>query len=260
MVEISVLIPSKVGEHRLPAAIKSIYDKDLNIEILVGIDGSDSNLIKELNDLKIENLTVYEFNKDTGTTKILNELLLITQGEFIARMDADDLSLPKRLSTQINFMKENSDVSMICTNALGNSGTRMMKRARGFLDYKDFLNNNPVIHPTVMMRKSDLTEGNYSYNNKWIKSQDYELWTRISRRRKIYYDSEPLVQYTKTFNLKGFSKQYFYFKIAQIKNLFWHLFKNSSSSKLLAFRIFFVFLLMPIDYLKIVIWNRINAK
>lgn len=260
MVEISVLIPSKVGEHRLPAAIKSIYDKDLNIEILVGIDGSDSNLIKELDNLKIEKLMVYQFNNDTGTTKILNKLLLITQGEFIARMDADDLSLPKRLSIQVNFMRENPEITIMCANALEKGGALMMKRARGFLDYKDFLNNNPVIHPTVMMRKSHLTEGNYAYNNKWKKSQDFELWTRISRRKKIYYDSEPLIQYTKTFNLKGFSKQYFYFKIAQLKNLFWHLFKNSSSSKLLVFRVFFVFLLMPIDYLKIVIWNRINAK
>lgn len=260
MVDISVIIPCKIGESRLVTAIESIYEEHLNMEILVGIDGSDPDLRKKLELSLIKNLKIFESDKKIGTTKILNKLLVLTKGEYIARMDADDISLPRRLEKQLIYMNNNREISVMCSNAITADGSLLFSCESKLLNYSDFFNENPVIHPTVMLRRSDMETGNYFYNNKWIKAQDFELWTRISRKHIIYFSSEPLLQYTKSFSLVGFSKQYFYFEIANFKNLVWHLFRSSSYPKYLSALQILKLVLIPFDYLKIIIWNKINAK
>jgi hypothetical protein len=61
------------------------------------------------------------------------------------------------------------------------------------------------------------------YNPWWNKSQDYELWTRLARERVIYYDRELVLIYNSSFDFKNFTYQHFYFSVAKIKNLFWHI-------------------------------------
>jgi glycosyltransferase involved in cell wall biosynthesis len=259
-VDISVIIPSKVGENRLVTAIESVYDQHLNMEILVGIDGLDAVMRKKLESLPIKNLEIFESDEKIGTTKILNKLLTLAKGEYVARMDADDVSLPRRLEKQIAYMKNNREIAMMCSNAITTNGSLLFSHESKLLNYSDFFNDNPIIHPTVVFRKSDMEAGGYFYNSKWIKAQDFELWTRISRKHEIYFSSEPLLQYTKSFSLVGFSKQYFYFEIANFKNLVWHLFRSSSYPKYLSALQMLKVVLIPFDYLKIIIWNKLNAK
>lgn len=259
-VDISVIIPSKVGESRLVTAIESVYDEHLNMEILVGIDGSDAVMRKKLESLPIKNLEIFESDEKIGTTKILNKLLTLTKGEYIARMDADDISLPRRLEKQLAYMNNNREIAMMCSNAIATNGSLLFSRESKLLNYSDFFNDNPIIHPTVVFRKSDMEASSYFYNSKWIKAQDFELWTRISRKHEIYFSSEPLLQYTKSFGLVGFSKQYFYFEIANFKNLVWHLFRSSSYPKYLSVLQILKVVLIPFDYMKIIIWNKLNAK
>jgi glycosyltransferase involved in cell wall biosynthesis len=260
LVDISVIIPSKVGENRLVKAIESVYDQHLNMEILVGIDGSDAAMRKKLESLPIKSLVIFESHEKIGTTKILNKLLTLTKGEYVARMDADDISLPHRLEKQLTYMNNNRKIAMMCSNAITTDGLPLFSHGSKLLNYTDFFNDNPVIHPTVVMRKSDMEADNYFYNSKWIKAQDFELWTRISRKHKIYFSSEPLLQYTKSFSLVGFTKQYFYFEIANFKNLVWHLLRSTSYPKYLSALQILKLALIPFDYFKIIIWNKINAK
>lgn len=260
MVDISVIIPSRTCENRLVEAVRSIYDDKLNMEILVGIDGYDQAMRKKLESLEISCLEIYENEKKIGTTKILNKLLGHAKGIYIARMDADDIALPHRLEKQIAYMDTNLEVNMTCSNAVLADGSLIITSDSKLLNYKDFFSKNPVIHPTVVLRKSEIIAGKNFYNNNWVRAQDFELWTRISRKHKIYFDSEPLLQYTKSFTLIAFSKQYFYFQIANIKNLIWHLFKNSLCPRYLLVLHLLKVMLVPFDYLKIVVWNKLHAK
>jgi glycosyltransferase involved in cell wall biosynthesis len=261
MVDVSVIIPCRTGEFRVSRAVESIYDEQINMEIIVGIDGSDRELKEQLKSLDIKGLIVHEYNKPIGTTKILNNLLHMSKGEFVARMDADDISLPLRLKEQSDFLRNNPEFTMVCSNALNQRNEQLMEGESRILTSIDFLTKNPVIHPTVMLRRANFSTGNYTYNEKWKRAQDFELWSRVSRNKMIYYNDKPTIKYSKTFNLKNFSKQYCFFQIAIFKNLIWHL-TNSSINypKMTLVKNLLKFFFLPFSYVKIVLWNIFNAR
>jgi glycosyltransferase involved in cell wall biosynthesis len=261
MPEVSVIIPCKIGENRVLDAIKSIYDPQITMEILVGIDGKDLVLKSKIDNLQINGLRVYEYVKPIGTTKILNDLMGKSQGKYIARMDADDLSLPNRLKMQLSFMNINPLVDLMCSNAYQKDGTLLIKGESKNIYAKDFLKGNPVIHPTVFLKSEFFKRNGFLYNEKWKRSQDYELWTRFIRNGSIYFSSDPVINYRYDFNLKNFSRQFFFFNVAFTKNFVWCIFNGRSniSNKDLIFA-FIKLITTPLTYLKIIIWNLNNAK
>jgi glycosyltransferase involved in cell wall biosynthesis len=261
MPDVSVIIPCKVGEIRVLDAIKSIYDQRITMEILVGIDGNDSVLKNKTENLKLNGLRVYEYIKPIGTTKILNDLISKSQGQYIARMDADDLSLPNRIKIQLDFMNKNTRVDLMCSNAYQKNGTLLIKGESRYLSAKDFLKGNPVIHPTVFFKNEYFKRLGFKYNEKWKRAQDYELWTRFIRFGSIYFSSDPMINYQYDFKIKNFSRQFFFFNMAFSKNFVWSIFKGRSdinNKDLIS--AFFKLITTPITYLKIVIWNLNNAK
>jgi glycosyltransferase involved in cell wall biosynthesis len=259
MIDVSVIIPCRIGERRVIDAIKSIYDQKISVEILVGIDGNDSNLKNEIENLMISNLSVIEYVKPIGTTKILNDLLIKSQGTYIARMDADDLSLPHRLEKQLLFMNANPTVVMHCANAFKRDGTRVIKSESHYLSGKDFLKGNPVIHPTAFFRNEYFKQNCLKYDEKWTRSQDYELWTRLIRSGSMFFCSEPVIKYSFNFKIRNYSRQYFYFNIAFAKNLIWCVFRGRTSYQRRDLVLALAKLVnSPVTYLKTIIWNVIN--
>ena len=225
MVEVSVLIPCNVGDIRVLKSVKSIHDSRVNMEILVGINGPDSSLRELLKDLDINDLAVFELSTDCNVSDILNFLVHISKGKYLARMDADDTSLPNRIVHQISVMNNDKSITVLCGNALLSSGRIIKPLVSSFLLCPDVVKCNPIIHPTVMFRREAFNnlDEELRYNPWWNKSQDYELWTRLARERVIYYDRELVLIYNSSFDFKNFTYQHFYFSIAKIKNLFWHI-------------------------------------
>lgn len=225
MVEVSILIPCKVGDTRVLKSVKSIHDSRVKMEILVGINGADLPLRELLTGLGIKDLAVFELSTQWNTSDILNFLVHVSQGKYMARMDADDLALPNRISHQISIMNNNKNIAVLCGNALLSTGGVFKSVISGFIFCMDVIKYNPIIHPTVMFRRDafDNLYAELRYNPFWKRSQDYELWTRIARKRLIYYDREPVLIYNSSFSFTNFTYQHFYFSIAKIKNLFWHL-------------------------------------
>lgn len=225
MVEVSVLIPCNIGEIRVLNSVKSIYDPRVKMEILVGLNGQDSSLKKLLKNLPIKDLEVFELSTECNTSSILNFLVHRSKGKYIARMDADDISLPNRIVHQISVMNRNENIAVLCGNSFLSSGEIMKSSLSNFISCKDVLKSNPIIHPTVMFRREvfDSLEKELKYNSWWNRSQDYELWSRLVRVHVFYYDREPVLIYNANFNFKNFTSQHFYFSIAKIKNLFWHI-------------------------------------
>jgi glycosyltransferase involved in cell wall biosynthesis len=224
MINASVIIPCNYDEPNLMRAILSLDDQDLKFEILIGLDGGNELIEDKIINSSIPNLKLIKFPKGTGISKILNHLILSCNGEYIVRMDADDVCLPGRLKFQLGLLSNMSDVLVLCGNAINFDGIQIGIGNSRVIKCSEFLRLNPIIHPTVIFRSSLLLQNfKFFYNSRYIKSQDYEFWTRIVRNYKIYYDSSPILRYNSNLNFRKFTLQHYYFSLANIKNLSWHL-------------------------------------
>ena len=135
-----------------------------------------------------------------GLTCSLNIAIKATNGRYIARMDADDVSLPERLKTQYLFLEKRRDV-VVC----GSWGYLLKNIHVPFHEIKRTPCNdqevaifslfaNPIIHSSVMIRKDILEQE--AYDVKFKKAQDYVLWGKIiCENRSIYNIPAPLIKY-----------------------------------------------------------------
>ena len=144
-----------------------------------------------------DNRIVLLFNEQNmGLTKSLNKGLEIAQGEYIARMDADDISMPDRFQKQVKFMDNHPAVG-VCGGWIklfgDREGVQIYPRENSnmclFLD-------SPFAHPIVMIRYKVLLDNAICYNENCITSQDYNLWVDLfSVGVKFYNIQEPLLLY-----------------------------------------------------------------
>ena len=124
------------------------------------------------------------FRSRLGISASLNVGLRAAKGEYIARMDADDLSLPERFEVQVKYMDDNPHIAVcgsdiICINSEG----RRLFSNDGFPEYPEQIKSDllfycVVRHPTVIIRKKSVYENNLFYNEEFCSSEDYELWCR----------------------------------------------------------------------------------
>lgn len=197
--EVTVLMPVFNGAKHLREALESILNQTFTgFEYLIIDDGSADgsiDIVKSYNDPRIR-LLCNEKNLKLAAT--LNRGLKEARGRYIARMDCDDICLPERLARQVEFMESNPECGLCGTNALGMdiSGAKTYSPFWG--DTKvpiewSLLWENPIAHPTVMIRKRVLQDFGLRYRN--IPSEDYDLWCRMLLRAKIARLPDVLLRY-----------------------------------------------------------------
>lgn len=205
--KISVIMPVYNAEKYLKQSIESILNQTYkDFEFIIINDGStdDSlNIIYEYakKDNKIKVIT----RENKGLVYSLNEGISYSKGEYIARMDADDISLNERLEKQINFFEKNQQIDILGSMAeLIGDNELLEKESINYkwinveLDAKDdlekvFLECCAIPHPSVMMKKKFLIKiGGYLEQD----TEDYNLWLRaIKSGYKIAKINEKLIQY-----------------------------------------------------------------
>jgi glycosyltransferase involved in cell wall biosynthesis len=166
-------------------AIKSIREQHfIDWELIVVNDGS-TDITGELVNQEVRKdsrirLINNEINQ--GLAASLNKGIAVSTGEYIARMDADDLALKERLRLQVDYLDEHPDVMVLGGAAIyRNSQGKVLGEVFMPEEHSDIirwlLRSSPFIHPTVMMRKSfvDVTSG---YDESLNRAQDYDLWFR----------------------------------------------------------------------------------
>ena len=196
--KVTVLMPVYNGEKYLKKSIESILDQTFtDFEFLIIDDGSTDEsleLIKSYDDTRIK-IIVHEQNK--GLIKTLNEGIELAAGDYVARMDGDDVSLPERLEKQIAFMDNNQDVAVCGTwaKSMNENGkiVSTMKSLSGILLKYNYWKPSPMIHPSVMMRKSLIKEFLFSVDA--ASAEDYDLWLRIVKKHRIFNIKECLLLY-----------------------------------------------------------------
>lgn len=188
------------GEKYLKLAVESILNQSYSdFEFIIINDGSTDGSLNILKRFKEQDERIKIISRENkGLVYSLNEGVNLAQGEYIVRMDADDISEPNRFEKQLQYMQINNQV--VCgsyATIINSSGEKI-----GEMNYPPFaekiksfaLLHNPFIHPSVMFRKDIfLKVGGYKRFFKYI--EDYELWTRIVFKYKSGNIPERLLRY-----------------------------------------------------------------
>lgn len=179
---ISVIMSVYNGEEYLQDAVLSILNQTYNnFEFIIIEDASTDTtglILSTFNDKRIK---VIKNENNIGLTKSLNKALEIASGKYVARMDADDISVPERFEKQIRYLNSNLDISFCGSDIMNIDGT-----------YKDhdglsirheeikltMLKHNPFVHSSMMWRKEDFDKFSLRYDESFVCAQDYELWSR----------------------------------------------------------------------------------
>lgn len=165
----------------------------------------------------------YFFNeKNMGLALSLNRGLSLSSGEYIARMDADDISFPNRFELQMAYLQEHPDCDVVSSNRIDIDentnliGTETLYAIKDEALEKIMRYGSIVNHPSVIMRKSVIDKlGGY---RNFRAAQDYDLWLRVlSAGYKIHIMEEQLLRYRirkDGISKVNFARQYFYTKYA----------------------------------------------
>jgi len=198
--QVTVLMPVYNGGRYLDEAIRSILTQTLgDLELIVINDGStdDSGAIIERHQRRDKRVRGYE-QPNCGLIDTLNRGLSLARGEYVARMDQDDISHPERLSIQVAFLNANQQVG-IC-GAWIETIEGLVRHAVRFPTHHPsicgwLLFESVLAHPTVVMRRSVLSKMALSYDSACLHAEDYDLWVRASRYTALANVGQVLLQY-----------------------------------------------------------------
>ncbi|MCB2425872.1 glycosyltransferase [Methylophaga pinxianii] len=199
---VSVVMAVFNGGSYLPEAIESILNQTYKeFEFIIINDGSTDDSEKIINHYKNTDSRIRVISRENkGLVNSLNEGIAIAQSEFIARMDADDVSLPERLSIQYDFLSKSKEVVCVGSDPIiidddGDEITRLFTPPDNDRIQELLLSGHcPLEHPTVMFRKS-IANSAGNYRKEFEMAEDYDLWLRIGEIGKLANISLPLLKY-----------------------------------------------------------------
>ncbi|MBF0249328.1 MAG: glycosyltransferase [Alphaproteobacteria bacterium] len=184
--EVSILMTFLNPGFFFAPAVESLLNQTFsNFELIAIDDGSTDGSLEWLKTLEDTRIVVVEPGKRLGRTPALNAALSIAQGEFIAVLDADDISKPTRLQEQVDYLRDHPDCVLVGTNfEQVDERDRVLNAHEWPSDpddvYQLLCSVNPIAHSSSMYRRAaaELVGG---YPSKYAYAQDYGLWLRLAR-------------------------------------------------------------------------------
>ena len=186
MARISVIMGIYNCASTLQEALDSLYNQTFqDFEIILCDDGSNDNTYELAldNKSKHDNIILLRNETNLGLNITLNKCLAAAKGEYIARMDGDDISLPTRFEKQVIFLDNHPEYAIVSTPMIhfDEEGEIFRGRVHEGEASKDVFNYGPPFcHAPSMVRKSafDAVNG-YNENSKFLRVEDYNLWMRM---------------------------------------------------------------------------------
>ncbi|MCH8519519.1 MAG: glycosyltransferase [Nanoarchaeota archaeon] len=196
MVRVSVVMPNYNGSKYLKEAISSILEQSFaDFELIIVDDCSSDDSLSVIDSFSDSRIKVFRNEKNLGVSGTLNHGLSHATGEYIARMDSDDISSKLRFEKQVKILDSGYDVVGSDIIFIDSSG-----KSLGSRKYSDDIGSvirikSPLAHPSVMFKKSLITSlGVYSYE--FNSAEDYDLWLRFyNYGAKFSIIHEPLLKY-----------------------------------------------------------------
>ncbi|WP_270428627.1 glycosyltransferase family 2 protein [Acinetobacter johnsonii] len=185
---ISIGIPIYNAEVYLADAIKSVLAQTYPYwELILVDDGSTdkSLIISQEFAAKDNRIRVISDGLNKKLPARLNQIIKEAKYDYIARMDADDVMHPQRLEKQLSFLEENKKYDLVASGLISIDNHNNVKGFRCvdqlFDEFSSPSLSYPIVHPSVMARKSWYLRNQYS--EKYPRAEDFELWTRAITKK-----------------------------------------------------------------------------
>ncbi|MFR9166729.1 MAG: glycosyltransferase family 2 protein [Dysgonomonas sp.] len=201
---VSVLLPCYNTEKYVEEAVYSLLNQTYgNIEIIAIDDCSTDSTNAILHKLSEKDSRVKVFKNDINLKliKTLNKGITLCNGKYIARMDADDISLPERIEKEVQFLEANEDYDIVSTQfATFKTGSKKTSLHTNPLKYEELraylLFKSGICHPACMIRKSMFTDLGLHFEEQYLHVEDYALWSKAMYVTKLAnLGGEPLLLY-----------------------------------------------------------------
>jgi len=199
MPKVSVLMPVYNGALYLNESIDSILNQSfINFEFLIINDGSTDNSAFIINSYSDKRIRYIELKQNSGIINALNLGLEQANGDYIVRMDADDIAAPNRIEKQVFFMDEHPEV------AVAGSAVEYFGAKSGIMKVPvtheeitwSLLFGASFFHPTVILRREILVGlGLYRYPTEYPHAEDYALWAELIGKTKFANLPDALLRY-----------------------------------------------------------------
>lgn len=201
---VSVIIPCYNAEKFVEQAVRSIMEQTYqNLEIICINDCSKDSTGTILRKLAKEDsrIVCVENEENLKLPKTLNKGITLAKGEYIARMDADDISLPERIEKQIKFMLSHNDIDIVGCNSqhIDEYGNIRAYRTYMPIEHRKIAKQMTwkcvLVHPSVLAKKS-FFEDVGGFNEQLSYAEDYELWiSAIIKSKKMANLQDILLHY-----------------------------------------------------------------
>lgn len=212
MPKVSVLLSNYNGDKHLDESISSVLSQTYkDFEFIIVDDASTDSSRKVIENYHDKRIKKYYAEKNRNIAYSLNLALSMASGEYIARIDSDDVWELNKLEIQVQYMENHSECGACFTKVniideysniandmydeyfqlFNNAENRSQKEWLRFFFYQ----GNCLCHPSVVIRRSALERIGEYYHLAYVPAEDYELWTRIVMKYPIHILEEKLVRY-----------------------------------------------------------------
>lgn len=199
MKKVSVIMGVYNCEATLQQAVKSIMDQTYsNWELILCDDGSRDHTFSLARKLGSEDkrIRIIRNGMNRGLNYTLNHCLQYADGDYIARMDGDDESLPDRFEKQVRFLESHPEFGLVSSTMIlfDEKGEWGRCSRKEFPDKEDVITGSPICHAPVMMRRECMEAvGGYTVDPRLLRVEDVDLWIRLyAEGYKCYNIQEPL--------------------------------------------------------------------
>ena len=199
---VTILMPVYNGERYLAESIGSILGQTWeDFEFLIINDGSTDNSKEIICSYDDHRIRLVDNPCNLGLAKTLNMGIKMACGEYIARQDCDDISLPNRIEHQLSYLRSYPETVLLgsfgqCVDQSGNRLRKLCPQSNSSLLKWRLLFYNNFIHSSVIFNKEKIRHLG-GYDTEIGLAQDYSLWTKILFRHEISQLPEVLVLYRK---------------------------------------------------------------
>lgn len=200
MPTVSVLMPVYNGGNFLKDAVESILNQTYrDFEFLIINDGSVDNSLEILKSYSDSRIIIIDNGENKGLIYSLNKGLKLAKGEFIVRMDADDISFEDRIEKQVDFMVKNPEIGISGTY-IQIFGENINQEVLKFpvnpgINKAQLLFSPCLAHPSVIIRKLIIDSHNLYYRHEYKHAEDYDYWIEAINYTKISNIPEVLLKY-----------------------------------------------------------------
>jgi len=205
MPRVSILMSAYNDANYIEQAVESVLTQTYqDFELILIDDHSHDNTFEIMQTFTDPKIRIYQNDQNLGLAGSLNRGLALSNAEFIARADSDDLVTPTWLADQIRFLDDHPDIGMVCGNLIEidaegnllNEGKPLYNHPApdGYFQW-DLLLRCTVPHNTVVMRREILARDHLHYDTAFTTVEDHDLWSRLQNVTKIHRQQTTFAHY-----------------------------------------------------------------